>query len=127
MVTLSALFLSANVTFNLPPGLLESLCYVESKHQVNAIHKADGDTDSYGICQIKLETARWLGFHGTAKQLMVPKTNIYYAAKYLSVQRKRYKGSLQKAVVAYNMGHARTTESAYSRKVFEQWRIASNE
>ena len=127
MITLSALFLSANMTFNLPPGLLESLCYIESKHQVNAIHHHDGDDSSYGVCQIKYKTAQWLGFKGTREQLMNPKTNIYYAAKYLAKQRNRYKGSLQKAVIAYNMGHARFIETAYSRRVFEKWRIASNE
>jgi soluble lytic murein transglycosylase-like protein len=127
MVTLSTLFLSANLTFNLPPGLLESICYVESKHQVNAIHHHDGDDSSYGVCQIKYKTAVWLGYKDTRAQLMSPKTNIYYAAKYLAWQRKRYKGSLQKAVIAYNMGHARITETVYSRRVFAQWRITSNE
>lgn len=118
---LGALFLTISIQYHLPPGLLSSLCYVESKHNVGAIHKADGSTDSFGVCQIKYETAKHLGFRGTPKQLMEPKYNIKYAAKYLSHQLKRY-GNVQQAVIAYNMGHAgQLTSSKYQVKVFEKW------
>lgn len=122
MGTITALFLSATVHYGLPPGLLSSLCYVESKHDINAIHHDDGDMNSVGICQVKLKTAKWLGFKGTEKQLMDPATNIDFAAKYLKYQINRYK-SLQKAVIAYNKGHAgNLTYTAYQDKVFKTWR-----
>ena len=113
--------------FNLPAGLIDSVCYVETKHDTTVINHNDGATDSLGICQVKLETAQWLGFTGTYEQLMEPKVNIYYAAKYLARNVKRY-GSYEKAVIAYNKGHAGAeVTTAYSQKVFNQWRLATND
>lgn len=123
MTTLTALFLSTSLQFNLPTELLSSLCYVESHHKVDAIHHDDGHSDSLGVCQIKHKTAQWLGFKGTIKDLMDPKTNVHYAGKYLSYQIKRYKGDIIKAVIAYNMGNAKNlTSTTYSTKVIKEWR-----
>lgn len=118
----------AGASFDLPPNLLTSLCYVESGHKVAAVHQDDGNGDSLGICQIKLSTARFVGFKGTRKQLMDPTINIYYAAKYLGHQVQRYHGDLTKAVIAYNIGSARQLKTTqYSQKVMKQWRkYASN-
>lgn len=128
MVTLTALFITATAHFNLPPGLLESLCFIESRHEVFAIHRDDGGSDSLGICQIKIETARWLGFKGDSQQLMDPKTNIYYSAKYLARNLKRYNGNIEKSVIAYNRGSAgNLSRTQYSEKVLTQWRQANNE
>ncbi len=125
---LNALFLSTTIQLHLPPNLLKALCYVETKHTITAIHIRDGNSDSLGICQIKLETAKSLGYKGTATQLMEPKTNIYYAGLYLKHQLERYKGNTTKAVIAYNQGHAGAlTSSKYQIKVYKQWRIAFNE
>lgn len=122
-VILTLLFATTSAQFKLPENLLSSLCWVESKHKVDAIHKDDGTTNSVGICQIKLKTAKWMGFKGTEKQLMDPKTNIYYAAKYLAYQHSRYK-SINKAIIAYNIGNAKNlTSTKYSTKVNTQWRI----
>jgi soluble lytic murein transglycosylase-like protein len=115
------MFLTISQQHHLPPHLLSSLCYIESKHDVAAIHHDDGGADSLGICQIKLQTAREMGYKGTKQQLMQPSTNIRYAAKYLRYQIRRY-GSIERAVVAYNKGNARDlTTSRYQRKVFNKW------
>jgi soluble lytic murein transglycosylase-like protein len=125
---LTALFLGATVHFQLPPGLLSSLCYIESRHQVNAIHHDDGRTNSVGICQVKLETAKWLGFKGTEKDLMDPRINIYYAGLYLKKQLMRYNAQTNKAVIAYNYGHAGSlTQTDYQVRVFKHWRKSLNE
>lgn len=108
--------------FSLPEGLLASLCYVESTHKVTAIHHDDGGEDSLGICQVKLNTARYLGFKGTREQLMQPKNNIYYSAKYLAKQIKRY-NSTSKGIIAYNRGNAKNlTTTKYLAKVTKTWR-----
>lgn len=121
-IALALIFSAYSQQFKIPPGLLESLCFVESKHNPDAVHKDDGKTDSLGICQVKLNTARWLGFTGDAKLLMRPDINIFYAAKYLGHQLKRYRGDLSQAVIAYNQGSARSlTSTKYSDKVFTQW------
>jgi soluble lytic murein transglycosylase-like protein len=126
MDALTALFLSATVQFHLPANLLASLCYVETRHTVNVVHENDGGSNSVGICQIKLKTAQWLGYKGTEKSLMIPRINIYYAAKYLAAMRDRYHGDIKKAIIAYNMGHAgNLTRTKYSDKVISQWRLVN--
>lgn len=128
MNTLTALFITATAHFNLPPGLLESLCFIESRHEVSAIHRDDGGSDSLGVCQVKYNTAKWLGFKGNEQQLMDPKVNIYYSAKYLSHNLKRYNGNIEKSVIAYNRGSAgNLSRTQYSEKVLTQWRQESNE
>jgi soluble lytic murein transglycosylase-like protein len=120
---LSSLFLSLTLHFNLPHGLLESICYTESKFNVNAVHHDDGDSDSLGLCQVKLKTARFMGFKGNAKKLMNPQINSYYAAKYLKYQISRYH-SVRKAVIAYNMGSTKgLTTTKYQTRVFKYWRM----
>jgi len=118
---LLTLFSATSAKFDLPTDLLASLCFIESSYNINAVHHDDGGEDSLGVCQIKLNTAKWLGFKGTKKQLMNPETNMYYAAKYLSYQIKRYH-SVQRGVIAYNMGNAKNlTITKYSAKVFKKW------
>lgn len=122
MNTLSAIFLAVTIQNHLPPKLLSSLCWVESKHDIHAIHKDDGTEDSLGICQLHLSTAREMGYKGTRQQLMQPTTNIRYAAKYLKFQLRRYNNNIAKAVIAYNRGNSRgLTTSKYQTKVFKQW------
>lgn len=121
-MTLTAIFISTTLQLGLPANLLSSLCYVESKHDINAIHHDDGTSNSVGVCQIKLKTAKWLGFKGTEKQLMDPKINIYYAGLYLRYQLQRY-NSIERAVISYNKGNAKgLTSSRYQATVFKQWR-----
>lgn len=123
---LAIMFLNATKAFDLPPKLLDSMCYVESRHDINAIHEDDGGTDSLGVCQVKLSTAQWLGFTGDAQDLMDPETNIFYAAKYLSYQHRRYR-NVERALVAYNKGNAKNLQSSeYSAKVIKQWGTATS-
>lgn len=122
MSYLTALFIVTSAQLKLPPNLLNSICYVESRHDISAIHLNDGIGHSVGICQIKLTSAQLVGFKGTEQQLMDPKINIWFAGKLLKHQLKRY-NSIEKAVIAYNMGHAsQLTTSKYQARVFREWR-----
>jgi soluble lytic murein transglycosylase-like protein len=127
MNTILIMFIAATTTYQLPPGLLSSLCFVESRHKVEAIHHDDGGSDSVGICQVKLKTAKWLGFKGTEKELMNPEVNIKYAAIYLGRQIKRYGGDTRKGVAAYNTGSFKPGISKYAanqtyvNRVFTAW------
>jgi soluble lytic murein transglycosylase-like protein len=116
-------FLLTSSTYNLPPDLLSAICYTESKYNTHAVHLDDGGEPSLGICQIHYSTAKWLGFKGTPTQLMDPKTNIEYAGRYLAKQLERYDENAQKAVIAYNYGHApkNLTYTRYQIKVFTRW------
>jgi soluble lytic murein transglycosylase-like protein len=122
MNILTALFIATTIQLNLPKDLLHSLCFIETKHNVKAIAYNDGVSNSYGICQIKLETAKELGFKGDYKKLMLPENNIYYAGLYLQKQINRY-NSVQRGVIAYNRGNAKgLTKSNYQVKVYNHWR-----
>lgn len=126
-LALTLLFSIYTQSLQLPPGLLASVCYVETNHNINAYHKNDGHGNSVGVCQVKLIVARQFGFHGTEKQLMDPATNIRFSAQYLKFQLKRYHGDIQKALTAYNKGNAKgLTASRYSNKVIKEWRQNEN-
>lgn len=127
MTTLLMLFSSVTVQFGLPVGLLPAICYVESHHNILATHKDDGRGTSLGVCQIKLPTARMMGFKGSEKELMDPSNNVYYAGKYLRYNLNRYSQNRAKAIAAYNAGSFRTDSTGkafnygYVRKVYAAW------
>jgi soluble lytic murein transglycosylase-like protein len=122
IMNIATLFFITTTQLSLPPGLLSSVCYVESHHDVTAMHIHDGKGNSVGICQIKIKTAQQLGFKGTEKELSLPKTNILYAGLYLKHQIDRYH-SVNRGVIAYNIGSAKElTSTKYQAKVFREWR-----
>lgn len=127
MTNLALAFIMTAQALNLPTGLQSALCFVESNHKVKAINVFDGGSPSLGVCQIKLATAKGVGFTGTAKELQETTTNVYYAGKYLKQQLKRYGGDIRKGVAAYNAGAHRenanglTMNRKYVSKVFKAW------
>lgn len=108
---------------NIPKELLFAVCFVESNYKI-VPPKIDGRTPSYGICQIKLETAQLMDrvykhrVKVTATRLQDDFTNAFYAAKYLKYQLKRYKGDWKKAIDAYNKGHHVSSNSMYVKRVY---------
>lgn len=124
---IALLFLSLTQTFNLPPGLLSSVCYVESHHNANAIHHDDGGSDSVGLCQIHKSTAEQLGYRGSDEDLKDPKTNAFWAGLYLVHQYHRYGNDPIKAIAAYNAGSYAVNEKGqiknrlYVAKVLKAW------
>lgn len=106
-------------------ALVSAICWVESSHRENAINIEDGNSASYGLCQIKLGTARLMGFRGGPLELWRnPKVNREYATKYFRYQMGRY-GSLDKAIAAYNAGSVRggvIRNRAYVEKVLRAYK-----
>lgn len=96
--------------------LLLAICTIESG-LVNQINVRDGNSPSYGICQIKYETA--LMFDKTIKrnELLRTDLNVKMAAMYLKWQLSRYPRWC--AVKAYNQGSSKncSIESNYVYKV----------
>lgn len=96
-----------------PPLLLLSVCHVESgfTNTVNEYNTA------HGVCQIKLETARYMIPHLDLLSLRQPSVNVYVSGMYLKYQYDRY-GAWDKAVVAYNAGgvYYNDTDGEYSNK-----------
>ena len=84
-------------------SLLVAICTHESGLK-NINNENDKGSPSIGICQIKHESAKLLGFKGNRFALENPKINALYAAKYLKMQFDRYNNDACKAVAAYNSG-----------------------
>lgn len=119
-----------------PELLLLALCQIESSGRPDAVNVMDGISPSYGYCQVKLETAQWMGFDVTAEDLMDKEVNKAVARAYLAYQYKRY-NNWGDAVAAYNAGRVKRTKDGlinqgYVDKVFKKWntksrRMLSNE
>lgn len=124
---LALLFVSITQTYRLPPGLLSAVCYTESRFDITAVNPDDGEGDAIGVCQIHLDTARSMGYRGSALRLIDPKTNAKYAGAYLKYQLTRYMGDPLKAIAAYNAGSHKvnkrgiTVNRKYVRQVLDAW------
>lgn len=120
---------NAAAEFGIDPALMYAICQVESQCKPSAINHNDGTkkqkeqgivSKSHGMFQLKLSTAKGLGFKGTAKQLQIPATNIWYAAKYLNHLYRRYNNTLH-VISAYNAGSYTTKNKTYVNKVLEKY------
>lgn len=98
-----SIILAAAKAAKISGALLLAICTHESGLK-NVIAPHDGGSASFGICQMKLQTAQILGFKGSEKDLMKPETNAKFAALYLKYQLDRYNNEWMKAVAAYNSG-----------------------
>lgn len=129
MTTIAFLFVAMSQAFNLPQGALSALCFTESNHDTEVTHYDDGNGNSIGICQIKLSTARLMGFRGSEDDLKNPSINILYAGAYLRRNMRRYNGDVYKAIASYNSGTYRpdprdsriARNSVYVNKVLIAW------
>jgi soluble lytic murein transglycosylase-like protein len=110
--------------FHLDPILLYALCKVETGCKTTINHN-DGTkrqkdlgitSKSYGMFQIKLATAKGLGFKGNYEKLMQPHVNSYYAAKYIRTVYDKYHDTLL-VLSAYNAGKPIKSNKAYVDKV----------
>ena len=84
--------------------LLYAICQHESNDFVLDYALYDNGSPSYGVCQVKENTARMLGFKGEAMELRNPYVNAKYAALYLSYQQERYSNDWVKLTASYNAG-----------------------
>lgn len=84
--------------------LLLAICSHESNNFTMTYSPNDNHSPSYGICQLKYSTALQLGFKGLPVDLMDPRLNSLYAAKYLRYQQERYGEEWCALTSAYNAG-----------------------
>ena len=98
-------------------SLLFSLCHTETRIR-NVINHKDGGSPSYGLCQVKLRTAKQFFPNITAKDLMEPYKNAFVAGTYLKHQSERFK-SMYKGISAYNAGRPIKGNKKYVNKVLD--------
>lgn len=111
------LLIAAALAQGVPADIFVSMCWVESNHNQYALSVNDGGEDSIGVCQIKLTTAREVGYKGGSIGLFDPATNARYAAKYFK-KKIRLTGGLVSGIIAYNAGKP-IRYRRYVDKVFE--------
>jgi soluble lytic murein transglycosylase-like protein len=92
-----ARFASAN---NLPEALLRRVIHRESRGNPRVISKGN-----YGLMQIRLGTARAMGYRGSAAGLLDAETNMTFAAKYLAGAYHAANGNMDRAVHYYAAGY----------------------
>jgi soluble lytic murein transglycosylase-like protein len=106
----------------IPREILLALCWNESSFRTKGMTHVDGGTLSYGICQIKLDTAQYMDkvykhkILVTAIKLEDPKFNAFYAAKFLKFQFNRYDGNWMLAIDAYNKFNAIGINTKYVKR-----------
>lgn len=85
--------------------LLLAICNHESNGFKLNYTPYDNGSPSYGVCQLKEDSARQVGFKGKSQDLMNYKVNIKYSALYLKYEQDRY-GENDWCVLtaAYNSG-----------------------
>jgi soluble lytic murein transglycosylase-like protein len=83
-----------------PADLVHRVIVRESRYNPRAVSKGN-----YGMMQIKLATARGLGYTGTAQGLLDPDTNLTYAVKYLAGAYRVANGDHNRAVSYYAGGY----------------------
>lgn len=84
-----------------PEDLVHRVIVRESKYHPSLI----GRGGTIGLMQIKLGTARGLGYTGTAEGLRDPETNLTYAVKYLAGAFRAANGDHNRAVSYYAGGY----------------------
>ena len=84
-----------------PATLVDAVIRVESNYRPNALGKAG----EIGLMQIKLQTARMVGYAGSASGLFDPDTNIKYGARYLAMAYRLSGGDSCGTILRYNAGH----------------------
>lgn len=94
-----------------PVDLAHAVVFSESTYRP----RATGAAGEIGLMQLKLSTARGVGYTGTREALYDPETNIKYGMRYLGQARKIGDGSTCATILRYNAGHAATRMNPISR------------
>ncbi len=94
---------------NLPEALVHRVIVRESGYRPGLVSRGN-----IGLMQIKLGTARSLGYTGTAEGLRDPDTNLTWAVKYLAGAYRAANGDHSRAVHYYASGYYCTASASGS-------------
>lgn len=99
----------------LPESLVRRVIVRESRYNPRAVSKGN-----YGIMQIRLGTARAMGYTGGAAGLLDADTNMTYAVRYLAGAYRAAGGNQDRAVMNYARGYYHSAKaqgfSPYARQ-----------
>ena len=83
-----------------PPSLVHRVIMRESRYNPRAVSRGN-----YGLMQIRLGTARAMGYGGSAEGLLDHATNMTYAVRYLAGAYRAAGGDENRAVALYARGY----------------------
>ncbi len=98
--TLDALIAQHASANGVPVSLIRRVIMRESRYNARAVSGGN-----YGLMQIRLGTARALGYRGPAAALLDPDTNMTYAVRYLAGAYRAAGGNESRAIALYNSGY----------------------
>jgi soluble lytic murein transglycosylase-like protein len=84
----------------LPASLVQRVIARESGGNPRAMHAGN-----YGLMQIRLSTARAMGYTGSAAGLLDPQTNMTYGMRYLAGAYRAAGGNENRAIALYSRGY----------------------
>ena len=93
-----------------PEKLASAVVGIESRFNPSA-----RGGSALGLMQIKVQTARSVGFAGDARGLLTPDTNLRYGMKVLADAYRSSRGDVCLALAKYQSGHLTTRMSAANR------------
>ncbi len=94
----------------IPEKLANAVVQIESRYNPSA-----RGGSALGLMQIKVQTARSVGFSGDWRGLMAPETNLHFGMRVLADAYKTSRGDVCMALAKYQSGHLTTRMSAANR------------
>jgi soluble lytic murein transglycosylase-like protein len=88
-------------TNGVPASLIHRVIMRESRYNPRAVSRGN-----YGLMQIRLGTARSMGYAGSAEGLLDANTNMTYAVRYLAGAYRAAGGNENRAVALYARGYS---------------------
>jgi soluble lytic murein transglycosylase-like protein len=99
-VAIELLIVAHAKTHGLPAALVRLVVRRESNFNPRAVYRGN-----YGLMQIRLGTARALGYRGTAEGLLDPATNMTYGVTYLAGAYRAAHGNEARTILLYASGY----------------------
>lgn len=93
-----------------PFSLADAVVRIESRYNPRA-----ANAGNYGLMQIRHQTARGMGYSGSAQGLLDAETNARYAMKYLGEAYRLAGGDTCRTVMKYQSGHMATRMNGANR------------
>jgi soluble lytic murein transglycosylase-like protein len=106
---------------NLPEALVHRVIVRESGYRPSLVSHGN-----IGLMQIKLGTARSLGYAGTAEGLRDPGTNLTYAVKYLAGAYRAANGDHKRAMHYYASGYYHAAKRQRHQPRLEELTTSAN-
>lgn len=93
-----------------PFAIADAVVRVESRYNPRASNRGN-----YGLMQIRLQTARGVGYGGDASGLLNADTNARYGMKYLAQAYRMASGDTCRTIMKYQSGHMANSMSGANR------------